>query len=266
MTATDALHLLKQERGLVIAVIVLAIIGAVVAGRIMPPAASATAQVQVYDDARAASLLGIGDGIEAPEHDVLMDTHIRLATSPTIAKRVIDRLGLTDTSHIVLERVTVTALGRSTVLAFKATAPDADAAVKLADTWVAEYLAWRTESISSDLTAASAALAPRITAAEAQLAEVEARIKAGGHTKEIDTALIAAGNDYEELLADSARLELLASVEGPPLSIVSGATVEDASQVLSIAINALKGLIAGALLAVLLVFVRHRPTPASQPE
>ncbi len=266
MTLRDALRLLKEERLLVFAIIALTIVGSVTAGRIMPPDVTASAQVQVYDDAHSLALLGLTDAASATDHDVLIDTHIRLATSPTVAQRVIDRLGLAETPHTALERITVTALGRSPLLTFQATAPDADAAKTLADTWVAEYIAWRAETAETELRAASNALAPRITAVEARIAEVEARIKTGGHTKQSDTALSAAAADYEQLLADSSRLALLTSVDTPPLSIVSAAVVEEPSETLAILIDALKGLVAGAFLAVIVAFMRRRPTPAAQPD
>lgn len=266
MTLRDALRLLSEERVLVLSVIALTIFGAIAGGQVMPPDAVAAAQIQVFDQSRSSNLLGLGDGALAPDHDVLMDSHVRLATSPAVAQRVINRLGLAETTHTALERISVTALGRSTLITFEAVAPDLDAARKLADTWVAEYMAWSSETAAADLAAAQTALAPRVTAAAARVTEVEARIKAGGHTKEIDTSLAAATADYEQLLANAARLELLTSIDAPPVAVVSAAVAEEPSTVMAIALDALKGLVAGAFLAVLLVFARRRPTPASQPD
>jgi uncharacterized protein involved in exopolysaccharide biosynthesis len=266
MTPGDALRFLKEERVLVIAIIALTIIGAVAAGRFMPPDTVATAQVRVYGDARSTSLLGLDDPDAEPDHDVLMETHVRLAMSPTIAQRVIDRLGLSETTKTILERVTITSLGRSTILSFEAAAPDAESAKALADTWVSEYLAWSSETAAADLSAASSALAPRITAAEQRLDEVEARIKTGGHTRQIDTALSAAATDYEQLLADSARLQVLASVDAPPLSVVCDAVADERSMTLTLVIDGLKGFVAGAFLAVVLAFLRRRPASAPQPD
>lgn len=266
MTLRDALRLLSEERLLVVSVIALTMVGAIAGGQIMPTDAVAAAQVQVFDQARSSDLLGLGDAAIEPDHDVLMDSHVRLATSPAVAQRVINRLGLTETTHTVLERVSVTPLGRSTIISFEAIAPDVDRARELADTWVAEYVAWRSETSAAELAAAKTALAPRITASAARVTEVEARIKAGGHTKEIDTALAAAVADYEQLLANSARLELLTTVDSPPVAVVSAAVAEEPSTVIAVALDALKGLVAGAFLAIVLVFVRRRPMPAAQPD
>ncbi len=265
MTARDALRLLAEERVLVLSVIALTIVGAIAGGQIMPPDATASAQVQVFDQSRSSDLLGLGDGALAPDHDVLMDTHVRLATSPAVATRVINRLGLAETTHTALERISVTALGRSTLISFEAVAPDTAAALERANTWVAEYVAWSSETAAADLSAATTALTPRITAAAARVTEVEARIKAGGHTKEIDTALAAATTDYEQLLARAAHLEMLASIDAPSVAVVSAAVAEEPSTVFAIAVDALKGLIAGAFLAMVLVLVRRRPAPAAQP-
>ncbi len=265
MTVREALRILKEERVLLFAIIALTVVGAVAAGRIMPPDVSATAQVRVYQDDRAASLLALGETPVAVDHDVLIDTQIRLATNPAVARRVIERLGLADTPNDVLQRMSVSALGRSTMLTFEAQAPDAESAVALADTWIAEYLAWTAETSAADLAAASSALAPRITAAQQRLAETEARIKAGGHTKESDTALSIAASDYEQLLAGSDRLQTLASLDSAPISVVSSAIAEDRSDVISIAMDVLKGLAVGVVLGILIALLRRRTPPAAQP-
>lgn len=265
MTVRDALRILKEERILLFAIVALTIVGAVTAGRIMPQDVSATAQVRVYQDDRAATLLALGDTPAPVDHDVLMDTQIRLATNPAVARRVVERLGLADTPGDVLQRISVSALGRSTMLTIEAQAPDADSAVALADTWIAEYLAWTAENTAADLAAASSALAPRITAAQQRLAETEARIKTGGHTKEADTALATAASDYEQLLAGSDRLQTLASLDSAPIAVVSSAIAEDRSEVISIAMDVLKGLAVGLVLGILLALLRHRTPPAAQP-
>ncbi|MHB1340202.1 MAG: hypothetical protein ACYC77_05905 [Coriobacteriia bacterium] len=265
MTARGVLQILSEERVLILAVMTLAVISAVVAGQLVPPEVSATAQVLVHEGERTSALLGLVDSAKTVDHDVLVDTHVRLAASPTIARRVIDRLTLAETPESILRTMSVSALGRSNVLAFEVEAPSQEAAAKLADTWVAEYIAWSAERSVEDLDAASKALAPRITAAEQRLVEVQARIKTLGHTKELDTELSAAAADYEQLLAGADRIALLSSVSAPPLSVVSNAIAEERSDAVSMVIDALKGLMAGAVLGIAMAFVRHRLSSATQP-
>lgn len=265
MTFQEALRILREERVLLIAIVVLTIIGAVAAGRIMPPDTSATAQVRVFQDDRSAALLSITGTPATVDHDVLMDTQIRLMTSPVIATRVIERLGLSGTSNDLLQRVSVTALGRSTVLSVKAEAPDSASAVTLVDTWVSEYLAWYGENTRAELAAATSTLGTRTAAAKQRVTEAEARIKAGGHTKEADTALSAAATDYEQLLLAADRLQTLSSLDTAPVSVVSAAIAEDRSTVVAIVMDALKGLAVGLVLGILVALVRRRPRPATQP-
>lgn len=265
MTAKAFFRIIAEERIIILAVVTLTIISAVVAGQIIPPDVSAVAQVQVYEADRATSLLGLADSAKSVDHDVLMDTHVRLATSPAVAQRVIERLGLTETPESLLQRITVSALGRANVLTFEAVDTSPEAAAKLANTWVAEYIAWSSEHDVKDLEAATAALAPRITAAEQRLAEVQARIKTQGHTKELDTALSAAATDYEQLLIGADRLQLLSNVSSPSLAVVSDALAETRSTGMAMAIDALKGLIAGLILGVLMGLLRHRLASTSQP-
>lgn len=265
MTAKGVLHILSEERVLILAVVTLAVISAVVAGQIVPAEVKATAQVLVLEGERSSELLGLVDSAKSIDHDVLVDTHVRLAGSPAIAQRVIDRLSLSETPESILKLVSISALGRANVLSFEAEASSAEAAAELADTWVSEYIAWTAERNDADLDAAAGALAPRITAAEQRLVEVQARLKTTGHTKELDTELAAAAADYEQLLASADRLALLSSVSSPPLSIISDALAEERSAATSMAIDALKGLFAGAILGVAMAFVRQRlASPAQQ--
>jgi len=268
MTLRDALRLLKEERVLVFAIIVFTIVGAVAAGQLLPPDRTATAMVETFGRSRTLLVPGIGETASIPEldFDVVVDTHIRLATTPAIAKRVIARLGLSETPQSVLKRMTVSEIGRSTILSFEAVAPDADSAVKLADTWVSEYVNWRAELSAAEYAAAASALTPRITAAKDHLEGLEARVKAGGHTKELDTALAAAADDYQQLLSGASQIALLSSISSAQVGVISEAVAEERSETLAILIDALKGLVAGAFLAVIIVFVRRRPTPVVQPD
>ena len=138
MTARAFFRIISEERIIILAVVTLTIISAVVAGQVIPPDVSAVAQVQVFEVDRATSLLGLADAAKSVDHDVLMDTHVRLATSPAIADRVIKRLGLPDTTEDLLQRISVSALGRANVLTVEAVDTSPEAAAKLADTWVSE--------------------------------------------------------------------------------------------------------------------------------
>ncbi len=266
MTAKTALRIIAEERTLILSVVVLTVASAVLVGRVAPADVTAVAQLQVYTTDESTAVLALTEPAERADRDVIVGTHVRLASSPTVARRVIERLGLTDTPSELLERIAISAPGQANVLTVEAQARSAADAATLADTWVAEYIAWSAERTAADFTAASAALAPQLESAKARITDIDARIKTQGHTKDLDTALAAATTHYEQLLLGAQRLDTLARVAQPPLSIVSPALAEESSTVSAVAIDALKGLVAGIVLGTLLGFIRHvalRPEPST---
>lgn len=258
MAASSLWRVLVEERTLIVAVVVLTVIGAVAAGLIMPPDITTAAQVLVYEDDPGITLLGLDATRQLPAHDVLMDTHVRLASSTTIAERVVGRLALADTPQALLEKLDVSPEGRGKVLRFAITSDTPEDAAALANTWAEEYVAWTAERTLSEAAVVRDALVQEIGAAEQAVIDVQGRIKTLGHTQELDSRLAAAAANYEQLLANSNRLELLTRVKTQPLRIVATAPIPEYSVAVRAVVDAAKGLLAGLLLGVMVAFLRQR--------
>lgn len=184
-TLRDYLQVVKRRKWMIGQAVVLVPLAAVLFSLQQTAQYQATADVLLSRQNLANTLNGIQDPSVYTQADRLAQTQADLARSPEVARRVLERLALTDrTPAGFLAASSVSAKQNADILSFSVTDPDRELAARLARTYAAQYRAYRNqldtaalESARNEVTARIAGLSDKKGALYASLVEKEQQLR-----------------------------------------------------------------------------------------
>ncbi|MFA9432260.1 polysaccharide biosynthesis tyrosine autokinase [Egicoccus sp. AB-alg2] len=165
----DYLVVLRRQRWLILTVVVLVVVAALAASFAQTPVYEAEAEVAV-EPVRRSQDFGLEQLLQ-PQRD-LVQTERLVVTSRPVAERVVEELGLPDTST-ALEDLRVEAVGDTRVVRIVAADTDPAAAVERANAFADAYLDYRRDEALDNLLAARASLDQRANELREEIAALE---------------------------------------------------------------------------------------------
>lgn len=212
----DYLVVLRRQRWLVLSTVVLVVVAALAVSFAQTPVYEAEAELVVEpvrrtQDATLEELL-------SPQNSVVQTERL-VVTSRPVAERVVEMLGLADTT-VALEDLRVEAVADTRVLRIVASDTDPSAAADRADAFAEAYLDFRRDTAVEGLLAAREDLDARAAALRAQIENLEGPpVDENGEAAAADTAVEA---ERQALLTQLSAVVAQISEVGNAAEAVSG--------------------------------------------
>lgn len=226
--------MLREGKWLLLACVLVAAGAAGLYSYSKTPEYQSTARILVSQEDIGAA---VGLGVQANDPVRESATDLELASSPTLAARVVRKLRLNANPDVLLEKVEAEAQGNSNVLAFTATDTQPIRAARLANAFAREYAAFRAEQDRRRVTRALV-----------------------GVQRQLDVASRSGIDSVRRrrLEAQAQELELLKSLQTGDVEVIQSARLPTSPSSPKPARNIALGVIFGLLLGTGLAFLRAK--------
>jgi len=229
----EQLRVLREQRWLIVACILLTATAALLYSATKTPQYSASARLLVQPDDLRSILTGNYTATDDPQRQAATD--LELLTLPAVAKRVVNRVSFETDVDTLLAQVTAAAEGNSRLLSVTAEGTDPEQTADIANAFAREYVDYRAETISA-----------RYRRARAQVLTRLAQVQGGSDPAQV-----------ERLREQADSLQLLAS-QSSDASVVQPAGIPSEPFAPKPTRNIALGLVFGGLIGIALAFLRDK--------
>ena len=257
MRSSDFTKVLSAHRWLIVTTAILAASAAVAISILSPRVYESEALVYVSQRSAAASALGVSDSGGDVQAQRNLSTQLYLLQNPEIASEVVRKLRLPMTGEQLLRNVQISVLGQSNLLSISVRDTSRTRSAMIANALADTYVDWSRRSESQALKAAEDAVEKRRKQALASIAQLEARIRAGGASAEVRSDLDVAKAIYAPLPAMLERLRTSQQIVAGSGEVVGRAQVPLRPSNTAAPASGALGLGAGLVLGVGLALARR---------
>ena len=215
-----------------------------------------TSETKLLLENQIAASTGSVDGMQPEE----VATQAEVVVSDVVANRVIDNLGLDETTDSLIESVTVAGVEDKRILMITASRPNAEEAAAVANAFAEEYVALRTDRATRTREAVSEAYIGQLSEIKLELTDLRRQVRGVGPNRRAQLRV-----EVDSLQARQAELQAaLLTAEDPAAALSTGGEVLQSAETPKgpsepKPIRAgLLGLVVGLILGTLWAYLRDR--------
>lgn len=245
MEFREFVRVIASRRWLILWCSVVSAVVALAVSVIMPGTYRAVSEVLVLESGASSALFGelLPELSTQPERS--LQTQLRLMGRRTLAEGAIRRLDLRETPRVLMERVTISAAGRTNVVTIQVEDKDPARATRIANALADEYVVWSRTKQQEALRSAIAEVERRLIAVENEAVALDERAQSESDD-EADIRLKMVTSTYVMLSEKLEQLRINEQLETGSGTVVTPAVVEDEPIAPRPLLNLVLGLVLGA--------------------
>ncbi len=255
MELRDYLNVIQARRGIIVLATLVVAGVALAVSLIQPPVFLSESRVLISEKDAGAALFGtvLADISSQPER--ALQTQVQLVRVRPVAEATIKQLGLEIKPDELLQRVNVTALGQTNIIAISASSGSADEAAAIANAMATEYAKASRQRKRASITAAADEVEQRLETARAEILEIGRRVQNSGKSDELTAELQIATDTFSTLAEKLEQLRINEQLETGSGVVVQEAVAESVPiaprPVRNVALGLVVGLVFGLGMAFL---------------
>lgn len=257
MELRDYLNVIRTRRGIIVLATVIVAVVALAVSLVQPRVYAAQTKVLISEKDTGAALFGTVLPELSSQPERALQTQVQLVEVRPVAEATVKKLGLQITPDRLLERIDVSAIGQTNVIAIEVTAPSAREARDIANTMAEEYVLASRDRKRASIREAADEVEQRLDQTREDILALGRRVTQSGRSDELAAELQIATDTFSTLAEKYEQLRINERLESGSGAVVQAAVINVEPISPNIPRNVLVGAIVGLVLGLGIAFLNN---------
>ncbi len=255
MELRDYLNVLRARRGIIVTAVFVVFSVSLLVSLLQPAVYEAEAKVLVSERDSGAAIFGTVLPELSSQPERALQTQVQLVSLRPIAEKTITTLGLEEEPDVLLERVTVAAIGQTNLISIKVSASTPEEAAAIANEMANAYVEASRERKRVALRDAADEVETRLNVARDEILDLGERLRDSGKSDNLSAELQIAADTYATLAEKLEQLRINEQLEEGSGSLVQAAVVQTEQVAPKPLRNSLVGVVVGLAFGIGMAFL-----------